>query len=101
MKTNQWQGKISRAVFMFTLLFIAAIVLSATAYAQNRYPNNDQNRRDGNFDHNSGGCALLHPSTLDRFGSSRGIGEGITRQRRPIVRCGMLFRYESGADRRE
>jgi len=67
MKTNQWQGKIGRAVFMFTLLFITAIVLSATAYAQNRYPNNDQNRRDGNFDQygNYGGSAELRQTALN------------------------------------
>ena len=68
MKTNQWQGKISRAVFVFTLLFMAAIVLSATAYAQDRYPNNDQNRRDRNLDQygNYGGSARVAPNRSER-----------------------------------
>jgi hypothetical protein len=67
MKTNQWQDKVRRAVFMFTLLFIAALVLSATAYAQGRYPNNDPNRRDRNLDQygNYGGSQELRQTALN------------------------------------
>ena len=67
MKTNQWQGKIGRAAFMFTLLFIAAIVLSVTAYAQDRYPNTDQSRRDRHLDQygNYGGSVELRQTALN------------------------------------
>jgi len=79
MKTNQWQGKIGRAVFMFTLLFIAAIVLTATAYAQNPYPypNNDQGRRDRNLDQysNYGGSQELRQTAL-RAGYDLGNRQG-------------------------
>jgi hypothetical protein len=50
-----------------TLLFIAAIVLTATAYAQNPYPNNDQSRRDRNVDQygNYGGSQELRQTALN------------------------------------
>jgi transcriptional adapter 2-alpha len=77
MKTNQKQGKISRAVFAFALLFVAAIVLSTTANAQNRYPNNDQNRRDRNFDQypDYGGSAELRQTALNA-GYDQGVRQG-------------------------
>ena len=77
MKTSQWQGKIGRAGFMFALLFIAAIILSASAYAQNRYPNNDQNRRDRDVDQygNYGGSVELRQTAL-RAGYDLGNRQG-------------------------
>jgi hypothetical protein len=77
MKTNQWQGKISRAVLAFTLLFVAAIVLSAPANAQNRYPNDDQNRRDRSFDQypNYGGSVELRQTALNA-GYNQGVRQG-------------------------
>lgn len=77
MKTNQWQGKTSRAVFAFTLLFVAAVVLSATAYAQDRYPNNDSNRRDRNLDQygNYGGSQELRQTALNS-GYDQGLRQG-------------------------
>ena len=67
MKTNQWQGKISRTVIVFALLCVAAIVLSAAVYAQDRYPNNDPNRRDRNLDQsgNYGGSQELRQTALN------------------------------------
>ena len=67
MKTNQWQGKIGRAAFVFTLLFITALILSASVQAQDRYPNNDPNRRDRNLDQygNYGGSQELRQTALN------------------------------------
>lgn len=66
MKTSQWQRKIKSAVLAVALLFVAAIVLSPTANAQDRYPNNDQ-RRDQNWDRypNYGGSAELRQTALN------------------------------------
>jgi hypothetical protein len=77
MKRNQRQGKLSRAVNAFTLLFVAAIVLSATANAQNRYPNNDPNRRDSNVDQygNYGGSQELRQTALNA-GYNQGVSQG-------------------------
>ena len=77
MKTNQWQGKISRAVLAFTLLLVGAIVLSATAHAQDRYPNNDPNRRDRNLDQygNYGGSQELRQTALNA-GYNQGVNQG-------------------------
>jgi hypothetical protein len=77
MKTNQRQGKISRMVLVFTLLFIAAIVLGATAQAQDRYPNNDPNRRDRNLDQygNYGGSQDLRQTALNA-GYDQGFRQG-------------------------
>jgi hypothetical protein len=77
MKTNQWQRKIRRAVLVFTLLFTAAIVLSATANAQDRYPNNDQYRRDRNLDQygNYGGSQELRQTALNT-GYNQGFRQG-------------------------
>lgn len=77
MKTNQNQSKISKALRAFALLFVAAMVLSATAYAQGRYPDNDQNRRDRNFDQypNYGGSAELRQTALNA-GYNQGVRQG-------------------------
>jgi len=77
MKTNQWQGKIRKAVLVFTLLFIAAIVLSATANAQDRYPNNDPNRSDRNLDQYGtyGGSQGLRQTALNA-GYDQGLRQG-------------------------
>ena len=77
MKTNQWQGKIGRAVLALTLLSVAAIVLSVTVNAQDRYPNGDQNRRDRNFDQypNYGGSAELRQTALSA-GYDQGFRQG-------------------------
>lgn len=77
MKINQRQGKISRAVLVFSLLFIAAIVFSATASAQDRYPNGEQNRRDRNFDQypNYGGSVELRQTALNA-GYNQGVRQG-------------------------
>lgn len=67
MKRNQRQSKLSRAVLVFALLFITAIVFSASAQAQDRYPNNDPNRRDRNLDQygNYGGSQELRQTALN------------------------------------
>ena len=77
MKTNQWHGKIRGAVLGFTLLFVALIALSATAYAQDRYPNNDPNRRDRNLDQygNYGGSQELRQTALNS-GYNHGFRQG-------------------------
>ena len=77
MKTNQWQGKIGRAALVFALLFVAAIVLSAAVYAQDRYPNNDPNRRDRNLDQygNYGGSQQLRQTALNA-GYDQGFRQG-------------------------
>jgi hypothetical protein len=77
MKTNQRHSKISRVLLPFALLFVAAIVLSPTANAQNRYPNGDQNRRDRNFDQypNYGGSVELRQTALNA-GYNQGVRQG-------------------------
>src|SRR5580765_5657912 len=77
MKTNQWQRKTRRAGLVFTLLFTAAIVLSATANAQDRYPNNDPNRRDRNLDQYGtyGGTQELRQTAL-KAGYDQGLRQG-------------------------
>ena len=67
MKTSQWQSKIKSSVLALALLFVAAIVWSPTAHAQNRYPNDDQSRRDQNWDRypNYGGSAELRQTALN------------------------------------
>jgi hypothetical protein len=77
MKISQWQRKIRRAVLVFTLLFTAAIVLSATANAQDRYPNNDPNRRDRNLDQYGtyGGSQELRQTALNA-GYDQGFRQG-------------------------
>jgi len=77
MKTSQWQSKIKSAVFALALLFGAAIVWSPTAHAQDRYPNNDQSRRDQNWDRypNYGGSAELRHTALNA-GYDQGSRQG-------------------------
>ena len=67
MKTSQWQSRIKSTVLAFALLFVAAIVSSPAAQAQDRYPNNDQSRRDGNWNQypNYGGSAELRQTALN------------------------------------
>lgn len=77
MKTYKWQGRISRAVLTFALLVGVGIVLSPTANAQDRYPNNDQYRRDQNWDRypNYGGSAELRQTALNA-GYNQGLRQG-------------------------
>jgi hypothetical protein len=77
MKTDQWQRKIRSAVIALALLFVAGIVLSPTAHAQNRYPNGDPNRHDRNLDQygNYGGSAELRQTAL-RAGYDQGLRQG-------------------------
>ena len=73
MKTSQWQSKIKSAVLALALVFGAAIVWSPTAQAQG-YPNNDQSRRDRNWDRygNYGGSAELRQTALNA-GYNQGV----------------------------
>jgi hypothetical protein len=77
MKTDQWQRKIKRALLSLVLLFVAAIVLSPTAHAQDRYPNGDQRRRDRNLDQygNYGGSVELRQTALNA-GYNEGFSQG-------------------------
>ena len=76
MKTSQWQSRIKSTVLAFALLFVAAIVSSPAATAQDRYPNNDQSRRDGNWNQypNYGGSAELRQTALNA-GYNEGVRE--------------------------
>lgn len=77
METSQWQNKIKSALLALALLLGAAIVWSPTAHAQDRYPNNDQSRRDQNWDRypNYGGSAELRQTAL-KAGYDQGFRQG-------------------------
>lgn len=71
------QSKIKSAVLALALLFGAATVLSPAAHAQDRYPNNDQYRRDRNLDQygNYGGSVELRQTALNA-GYDQGLRQG-------------------------
>lgn len=74
MKIKHLSNKIAGAILGFTLLFGIGIVSSTTAHAQDRYPNDDQNRRERNWDRygNYGGSAQLRQTALNA-----GYNEGV------------------------
>lgn len=67
MKVQHLSNKLAGALLGITLLFGFGIVSSPTAHAQDRYPNNDQSRRDRNWDRygNYGGSVELRQTALN------------------------------------
>jgi hypothetical protein len=74
MKVRHLPNKLAGALLGLTLLFGFGIVLSPTAQAQDRYPNDDQSRRDRNWDRygNYGGSVELRQTALNA-----GYNEGV------------------------
>lgn len=74
MKVQHLPNKLAGALLGITLLFGIGIVSSPTAHAQNPYPNNDQSRRDRNWDRypNYGGSVELRQTALNA-----GYNEGV------------------------
>ena len=74
MKVLCLSNKIGGAILGSTLLFGIAFVSSPTGHAQDRYPNNDQSRRDRNWDRygNYGGSVELRQTALNA-----GYNEGV------------------------
>ena len=74
MKIQHLQNKLAGALLGLTLLFGIGIVSSPTAHAQLPYPNNDQSRRDRNWDRygNYGGSVELRQTALNA-GYDRGV----------------------------
>ena len=77
MKTRNIHNRIAGTLLGLSLLLVAGIGFSTTAHAQDRYPIDDQNRRDGNWDRygNYGGSAELRQTALNA-GYNEGIRAG-------------------------
>ena len=77
MKIRKLHNRIAGVLLGFSLLLVAGIGFSTTAHAQDRYPNDDQNRRDRNWDRygNYGGSTELRQTALNA-GYNEGIRAG-------------------------
>jgi hypothetical protein len=77
MKVRHLPNKLAGALLGLTLLFGIGTVSSPTAHAQDRYPNNDQSRRDRNLDQygNYGGSQELRQTALNA-GYYQGVRQG-------------------------
>lgn len=78
MKARYLSNKIGGVILGFTLLFGIGVVSRSTGHAQGRYPNNDQSRRDRNWDQygNYGGSVELRQTALNA-GYNEGVRESI------------------------
>jgi hypothetical protein len=76
MKARYLSNKIGGVILGLILLFGIGVVSSSTGHAQNRYPNNDQSRRDRNWDQygNYGGSVELRQTALNA-GHNEGVRE--------------------------
>jgi len=77
MKIRNLNNRIAGLLLGFSLLLVAGIGFNTTAHAQDRYPNDDQNRRDRNWDRydNYGGSTELRQTALNA-GYNEGIRAG-------------------------